>query len=95
MQTQDTNAPRPDSGTELSRRREKLPSLSDLPDDAFLVRAQAMRYSNHSEAAYKKWAREGRGPEITYLEGRPRYQVGAFKRWLRGSGRSAPDGLFA
>jgi hypothetical protein len=74
---------------ETLKRQHKLrrvPDLSTLPDDAFLVRSQVSQLTGFTEQALKKWAREGRGPKVTTIEGRPRYRVADFRDW---TGRAA------
>ena len=59
-----------------------IPDLANLPDEAFLTRQQLAALSGYTEQAFKKWAREGRGPRVTRIEGRPRYKVGDSREWL-------------
>ena len=61
------------------------PDIARLPDDALLSRSQIAALSGFSIPALKKWAREGRGPAITYVEGRPRTKVRDFRLWVDGA----------
>ncbi|CDX62883.1 hypothetical protein MPL3365_80051 [Mesorhizobium plurifarium] len=61
---------------------EPLPDLASLPSDAVLTRRQMSALSGYTVQAFKKWAREGRGPAITPVEGRPRYRVADARAWL-------------
>lgn len=65
----------------------KTPDIAALPDDALLTRAQLSALSSYTIAAFKRWAREDRGPRITRVEGRPRYRVADARAWLAGDGR--------
>jgi len=65
------------------------PDISTLPADALLTRAQLVALSSYSLQAFKKWAKEGRGPRITRVEGRPRYRVADARAWLAGDGQKA------
>lgn len=70
--------------TEL-RRSASLPDIATLPNDALLTRGQLAALTGFTEQAFKKWAREGRGPAITYVEGRPRTKVRDFRLWVDGA----------
>jgi hypothetical protein len=61
-----------------------IPDLDALPDCAAIVRKQLSLLSGYSEQALKKCAREGRGPRVTMIEGRPRYRVADVRAWLNG-----------
>ncbi|MER9579229.1 hypothetical protein NKI78_26980 [Mesorhizobium sp. M0400] len=61
------------------------PNLAVLPPDALLTRKQMSALSGFTEQAFKKWARERRGPHITVIEGRPRYRVADARAWLGAS----------
>lgn len=62
-----------------------VPDVAALPPDALLTRQQMVALSGYSEAAFKKWARESRGPAITVVEGRPRYRAADARAWLAGA----------
>jgi hypothetical protein len=70
--------------TELRRIHKARPmlDLAALPDGALIVRSQVAAYVGYTEQALKKWAREGRGPKITKVEGRPRYRAADVREWL-------------
>jgi len=59
-----------------------LPDLATLPDTALLTRSQVAGLAGYTEQALKKWAREGRGPRVTIVEGRPRYRVRDTREWM-------------
>jgi hypothetical protein len=61
---------------------EPMPDLAALPSDAVLTRRQMSALSGYKVQTFKKWAREGRGPAITSVEGRPRYRVADARTWL-------------
>lgn len=58
------------------------PNLATLPADALLTRKQMSALSGFTEQAFKKWARQRRGPNVTIIEGRPRYRVADARAWL-------------
>ena len=60
------------------------PDLEQLPPSSFLSRAQVAEIIDFSVPTLKRWAAEGRGPHITYLEGRPRYRVRDLQAWIGG-----------
>ena len=66
-----------------------LPDIARLPDDALLTRGQLAALTGFTEQAFKKWAREGRGPAITRIEGRPRTTVRDYRQWVSGDVPSA------
>lgn len=59
-----------------------IPNIDELPPCALLTRAQLVALSGFKLVTFKKWARENRGPKITRVEGRPRYQVADVAAWL-------------
>lgn len=59
-----------------------VPDLSVLPDIVLLTRADVAAVSRYSVQTLKKWAREGRGPSLRYVEGRPRYRVRDVRKWI-------------
>lgn len=61
---------------------DRIPDISRLPGDALLTDKQKALHSGFSIEAFKKWRREGRGPETVYIEGRPRSTVAAYRAWL-------------
>jgi hypothetical protein len=60
------------------------PNLDTLPAHAVITRKQLALLSGFSEQALKKWAREGRGPRVTMIEGHPRYRADDTRAWLSG-----------
>ena len=59
-----------------------VPDLSKLPPDALLTRDQVAALSGFAVVTLKVWAPKGRGPKITYLEGRPRFKVRDVREWM-------------
>ena len=74
-----------------TRRRDSAPvvDLNALPDLACLTTKQLAVLTGFAEITLKTWRGQetGRGPRVTYIEGRPRYLVRNVKNWLMGSGR--------
>lgn len=66
----------------LARRPKPLPDIAQLPPDALLTRNQLAPLTGYSVEAFKKWARIGRGPKVTRVEGRPRYRARDVMSWL-------------
>ncbi len=67
------------------RRRRKpvsVPDLDNLPGDALLTRRQTSLALSFAIPTLKAWAKKGRGPQITRVEGLPRYRVGDVKAWI-------------
>lgn len=60
------------------------PDLRALPGDALMTRRQVSALSGFAVVTLKVWAREGRGPRVTTIEGRPRYRVSDVRSWLGG-----------
>lgn len=63
-------------------RAKPLPDLDKLPASALLTRNQVCALSGFALPTLKQWAKQGRGPRITIVEGRPRYLAGDVKAWL-------------
>ncbi|WP_424360984.1 hypothetical protein [Methylocystis parvus] len=59
-----------------------LPNLTALPPHAALDRQQVCAATGFALQTLKVWAKQGRGPRITYLEGRPRYLVRDVLDWM-------------
>ena len=66
----------------MSKLTTPIPDIQVLPPDALLTRRQMAVLSGYTEQAFKKWAKEHRGPRITVVEGRPRYRVADARAWL-------------
>ncbi|MBL8577764.1 MAG: hypothetical protein JNK47_11090 [Mesorhizobium sp.] len=66
------------------RRGILIPDIGALPADALLTRQQMVALSGYSEAAFKKWGRQRRGPAFVVVEGRPRYRAADARAWLSG-----------
>ena len=62
----------------------RIPDLGALPDDAILDRNQVSAVSGFAVHTLKLWAKQGRGPRVTVMEGRPRYRVRDTREWIRG-----------
>lgn len=61
------------------------PDINAYAESAFLTRAQVASLSGFAVVTLNAWAAKGRGPRITYIEGRPRYRVADVREWLEGS----------
>ncbi|TXN20388.1 hypothetical protein [Methylobacterium sp. WL9] len=59
-----------------------IPDIERLPDSALLTRRQLSDLSNFALITLKVWAKSGRGPRITVVEGRPRYRVRDVREWM-------------
>ena len=59
-----------------------IPDFGSLPDEALLTRDQVAALSGFAVVTLKMWAPKGRGPKITYLEGRPRFKVRDVRAWM-------------
>lgn len=59
-----------------------IPDLEKLPDTALLTRRQLSDLSSFALITLKVWAKKGRGPQITVVEGRPRYRVRDVREWM-------------
>jgi hypothetical protein len=66
-----------------------IPDLSALPSTACITRRQLGGLTGFSLPTLKVWAKQGKGPRITYVEGRPRYLVGDVREWLASARQSA------
>lgn len=66
-----------------------IPDIDNLPDGAYLTRAQLAPLVGISVPSLKRWAAEGRGPRITRVENRPRFRVSDVRDWLAGDGADA------
>ncbi|MDW5315503.1 hypothetical protein [Rhizobium sp. PL01] len=63
----------------------EIPDLDKLPADALLTIKQVSALSSFTEQALLKWAKNGKGPTVTRLEGRPRYRAADIRSWFSGS----------
>jgi predicted DNA-binding transcriptional regulator AlpA len=63
-------------------RAKPLPDLDALPASALLTRNQVCALSGFALPTLKQWAKQGRGPRITIIEGRPRYLASDVRTWL-------------
>ena len=59
-----------------------LPDLDRLPASALLTRNQVCALSGFARITLTVWSRNGRGPKITVVEGRPRYRAGDVIAWM-------------
>ncbi|MBV8849884.1 MAG: hypothetical protein JOZ16_09920 [Methylobacteriaceae bacterium] len=59
-----------------------IPDIDDLPDEALITRRQLSVLSGYAITTLKIWARAGRGPNITVVEGRPRYKAIDVRNWI-------------
>jgi hypothetical protein len=58
--------------------------IDHLPASALLTRAQVAEASGFAVMTLKLWARKGKGPKITRIEGLPRFRVQDVRAWMRG-----------
>lgn len=63
------------------------PDLASLPDDVLLSRKQLAAITGFSIPAFKLWAKHGRGPSVTRIEGMPRYRAADVRAWLAAGSR--------
>ena len=71
------------------RRPVVVPDLNALPDHTLLTRNQLVQLTSFSLPTLKIWAKQNKGPKVTYVEGHPRYLVGDTKTWMTGSASGA------
>jgi hypothetical protein len=77
------------SGRTRSCRPRPLPDLSALPSQACITRRQLGELTGFAIPTLKLWVKQGKGPRVTYVEGRPRYLAGDVRDWLAQSAQSA------
>lgn len=68
-----------------------IPDIDRLPAGAFLTRRQVAALSSFAEITLRVWEAQHRGPQVTRIEGRPRYRVSDVREWLR----PHAEGVFA
>lgn len=61
---------------------------SGAPSRVLLTRADLIQITGYSRPTFKRWAKRGKGPHVTIIEGRPRYLVADVEAWLRGAGNA-------
>lgn len=59
-----------------------VPDLGKLPGETLITRQQLSEISSFALITLKVWAKSGRGPRITVVEGRPRYRVRDVREWM-------------
>lgn len=59
-----------------------VPDIEKLPGEALITRRQLAAVSSFALITLKVWAKQGRGPRITVVEGRPRYRVRDVREWM-------------
>lgn len=59
--------------------------IDKLPDSVLLTRKQVQEISGFALITLKVWAKSGRGPKITWIEGRPRFRAADVRSWMRGN----------
>lgn len=57
------------------------PDLEKLPPTAACTTRQVHQAFGFAIITLKKWRREGKGPRVTLIEGRPRYLVRDLREW--------------
>jgi hypothetical protein len=70
-----------------------IPDLRKMPPDALLTRKQVSAISGYALITLKLWARAGRGPRVTRVEGYPRYRAEDVSNWIAGATSAKPAGL--
>ncbi len=68
----------------------RIPDLRKMPPDALLTRKQVSAISGYALITLKLWARAGRGPRITRVEGYPRYRAEDVSNWIAGATSAQP-----
>jgi hypothetical protein len=68
----------------LNLQHECIPDIDGMPSSALLTRRQVSSISGFSDITLKVWARKGKGPKITRVEGHPRFRVDDLRHWLSG-----------
>lgn len=61
-----------------------IPNVDELPASALLTPRQVVGVSGFSIPTLKRWAKEGKGPRVVTIEGRPRYRADDVREWLSG-----------
>lgn len=56
-----------------------------LPPSVLLTRNDLVAVTGFALITFKIWAKTGRGPKVTRVEGRPRYRAGDVVAWLKAS----------
>ncbi len=59
-----------------------VPDIEKLPGEALITRKQLSTLSSFALITLKIWAKQGRGPRVTVVEGRPRYRVRDVREWM-------------
>ena len=59
-----------------------IPDLAKLPPTAACTTRQTALVSGFSPVTLKAWRRAGKGPQVTYIEGKPRYLVRDLRAWF-------------
>jgi hypothetical protein len=89
MSLQNSPSQRDAAPRRRTRRPRPLPDLNTLPSHAVITRGQFCELVSIALPTAKLWAKQGRGPKVTYIEGRPRYLVGDLREWLASAPQSA------
>ena len=59
-----------------------FPNISSLDDEVLLAERHVAWWLGVATVTLRGWRRRGCGPTSVKLENRPRYSVGAVRRWL-------------
>jgi hypothetical protein len=59
-----------------------LPNISSLDDEILLAESHVAKWLGVAPVTLRGWRRRGRSPDFVKIENRPRYAVGAVRRWL-------------
>ena len=70
------------SAAPRARSETLFPNISSLDDEVLLAERHVAWWLGVATVTLRGWRRRGRGPTSIKLENRPRYSVGAVRRWL-------------
>jgi hypothetical protein len=62
-----------------------LAALRGAPDEALLSRADLSALTGRCIGTIRLWERQGRGPKVIRMYGKPRVSMGAYRAWLKES----------
>jgi hypothetical protein len=61
----------------------RLSALDDAPAETLLSPRDVHAVFGPAPVTLRLWARQGRGPRVVRVEGRPRYRLGDLRAWLQ------------
>jgi hypothetical protein len=80
---------RPAAPTGAQRNVNFLQALRNAPDEVLITPKELEAMSGFTQAAFRLWRREGRGPRCVKVEGRPRYLLRDVRAWLSSFDKAA------